>query len=145
MKKGLLMLFVAASLFTACKKKGCTDANASNYVADAEKDDESCTYEAYATFYYEQAASIAWGQAGVTTVEVFVGNVSAGSLPVGTYAGPATPDCGDASNVIYATKNLNTSSTSSFTWELKDQSGTVLNSGTWDAVGGQCTLIPITA
>ena len=52
------MLFVAASLFTACKKKGCTDANAANYVADAEKDDESCTYEAYGTFWFEQADKI---------------------------------------------------------------------------------------
>jgi len=139
------MLFVAASLFTACKKKGCTDANASNYSAEAEKDDESCTYEAYATFWYKQAASITWGQAGVTTVEIFVGNVSAGSLPVGTYGGPSTPTCGAGTDVIYATKNLNTSSTSTFTWELKDQSGTVLKSGTWDAVGEQCTLIEITA
>ena len=74
-----------------------------------------------------------------------MGNVSAGSVPVASYAGPATPTCGDASNVIYATKNLNTSSTATFTWEAKDQNGTVLNSGTWDAVGGQCLLIKIAA
>lgn len=143
MKKSLLMLFVAASLFTACKKKGCTDVNAANYSAEAEKDDESCTYEAYATFWYKQAASIAWDQSGVTTVEVFVGNVSAGSLPVGTYGGPTTPTCGVNNNTIYAVKNLNSSTTSTFTWEIKDQSGTVLDSGTWNAIGGECVLFEV--
>ena len=30
--------------FTSCKKKGCTNENATNYNADAKKDDGSCTY-----------------------------------------------------------------------------------------------------
>ncbi len=32
-------------LSTACKKKGCTDPTASNYNADAKKDDNSCVYD----------------------------------------------------------------------------------------------------
>ena len=44
--KKLLYLFLAVSfIFTACKKEeGCTDAIATNYNADAEDDDGSCTY-----------------------------------------------------------------------------------------------------
>ena len=44
--KKLLYLFLAVSfIFTACKKEeGCTDAIATNYNADAEKDDGSCIY-----------------------------------------------------------------------------------------------------
>ncbi len=44
--KRLLYLLIATSLvFTACKKEeGCTDSQATNYNADAEKDDGSCIY-----------------------------------------------------------------------------------------------------
>lgn len=31
--------------FVSCKKKGCTDPTANNYNAEAEKNDESCTYD----------------------------------------------------------------------------------------------------
>jgi len=40
------ILLAAAMLFvlTGCKKEGCTDSTATNYDADAKKDDGSCTY-----------------------------------------------------------------------------------------------------
>ena len=47
MKKTLILLSVAtigAMTFTGCKKKGCTDATATNYNAKAKKDDASCVY-----------------------------------------------------------------------------------------------------
>lgn len=47
MKRSNILLIVVLALsatFTSCKKKGCTDPTATNYSADAEKDDESCVY-----------------------------------------------------------------------------------------------------
>ena len=45
MKKLLYLFLVVSFIFTACKKEeGCTDAIATNYNADAEDDDGSCTY-----------------------------------------------------------------------------------------------------
>jgi len=46
MKKTILIVagVTLALSFNSCKKKGCTDELASNYSAEAEKDDESCVY-----------------------------------------------------------------------------------------------------
>ncbi len=45
MKKLLYTLFAVSLIFAACKKEeGCTDSVATNFNADADKDDGSCTY-----------------------------------------------------------------------------------------------------
>lgn len=47
MKKGQILILAAVlsvGAMTSCKKKGCIDANANNYNAEAKKDDGSCTY-----------------------------------------------------------------------------------------------------
>jgi hypothetical protein len=41
----ILMLAVLPFVITSCKKKGCTDAAASNYDANAKRDDGTCTYD----------------------------------------------------------------------------------------------------
>ena len=47
MKKLLpyLLIFSLTITFNSCKKEGCTDSQATNYDADATKDDESCMYD----------------------------------------------------------------------------------------------------
>jgi hypothetical protein len=40
----LALVLASVSLFTSCKKKGCTDPDSINYNADAKKDDGSCKY-----------------------------------------------------------------------------------------------------
>ena len=42
--KNFLYLFLFSFAFVSCKKRGCTDPNATNYNADATKDNGSCEY-----------------------------------------------------------------------------------------------------
>ena len=136
------MIICAAGLvFTSCKKKGCTDANASNYSEEATKDDGDCQYEATLTLWYDQASSIAWDLSGVTTIDVFVGGVDVADHPVGTYETIA-PTCA-ALGTINTVKNLGASATSSIDYEFKDQNGASLLTGTWSAVGGECTILEV--
>ena len=41
----LFAIAISTSVFTSCKKRGCTNPNAINYNFDAEKDDGSCMFE----------------------------------------------------------------------------------------------------
>ena len=45
MKKTIFLSLLILAGLTACKKKGCTDPNATNYNSEAEKDDGTCTYD----------------------------------------------------------------------------------------------------
>jgi hypothetical protein len=38
------LLILSATVFTSCKKKGCTDMDADNYSSSAEKSDGSCSF-----------------------------------------------------------------------------------------------------
>lgn len=139
MNKILLTLCATAFIFASCNKKGCIDSNANNYSQEATKDDGKCTYEATATIWFDQQTSIAWDLAGVTTLSVYVGEVLVTTHNVNTYW-PTAPVC-QAAGTINVTKNLNAATTSTISWEVKDQNGASLASGSWAAVGGQCTLI----
>lgn len=47
-----LFLLLVSSSFYSCRKKGCTDSNASNYDEDATKDDGTCSYKPVYGKYY---------------------------------------------------------------------------------------------
>ena len=50
MKKVFLALFVCSVALVSCRKKGCTDPNASNYDSSAKKDNGSCNPSGYYMF-----------------------------------------------------------------------------------------------
>jgi hypothetical protein len=61
--KVLMFVFLAGSLgMTACKKKGCTDAEAVNYNEKAKKDDGTCNYKPVITIVGNNPATIGVGE-----------------------------------------------------------------------------------
>ena len=142
MKKLLFLLIPAAFMIQSCSK-GCTDESATNYSADAKKDDGNCQYEATLTLWWEQSQSISWNQSGVTGLNVYVGEVLVGNGndDPGAYNVTA-PDCEEA-GTITVTKNLGASSSKDIAWQVKDQNDATLKSGSWAATGGACDVVKV--
>ena len=93
MKKILYLFLVLPLIFSSCKKEeGCKDSLASNYNADAETDDGSCTYSIVGTWtvteYLQDGVNIL---ALVPGAQLILGTSSysivatAGTISAGTY------------------------------------------------------------
>lgn len=145
MKKTLLI--VGMGLLTlgtvSCKKKGCIDENATNYDATAEKDDESCTYNAVGVLYYDQNTYLST-LLGQGDLEYFADGTSLGTMAnnnAWTTSG-ATPDCSSSSGVFPFTIDMGGQSKKLFTFTLKKASdGTQFFSVDANLDGGVCTAV----
>lgn len=77
--KNILTLGLIAGFaltFNSCKKKGCMDTNADNYMEDAKKDDGSCTYPTINTNGNGTSGDIA-GQGGTASSTVMFDQTNA--------------------------------------------------------------------
>jgi hypothetical protein len=120
--KNLLLLAVIATVgLVSCKKKGCTDPQATNYSSEAQKDDETCTF----------IPTIA--VTGATTMDVILGTTY-------TDAG-ATATNKDGTSVTVTTdlSQVNTAAVGSFTvtYTATNTHGTASATRTVNVVIGQ--------
>lgn len=69
MRKGFLISFWGIILISCTKKEGCMDIGAINYDATAEKENNSCTYKGFVTFWVKNASI-------VNTVDVTVNGIT---------------------------------------------------------------------
>ena len=129
--KKIMILGLGLLALASCKKEGCIDVDATNYNADAKKDDGTCTYEGKTVFWYNETASTNLTADGATSLTYYVNGEVVGSGAANVYW-TAAPDCGqDAS--ITVTKSLGGSKTSAYTYSVKDQTG-------WEYWSGSVTF-----
>jgi len=128
-------LFVILSLF-ACKKEGCTDENATNPTAGADKDDGSCTYQSTVVFWHNNTTKSIINSHGTSSLTYYLDGTQLGSSDPNVVFDSA-PDCSESTafvrSVAYdegSTKNLN--------FEVKSQTGQLEFSGTISFVHGEC-------
>ena len=110
MKKILYLFLVLPLIFSSCKKEeGCMDSQAANYNADAEEDDESCTYSLVGVWNMTSTNITGLGEIGGQFDEEYYfysnGNWSAVTIPLGETAimsfGSYTSS-GSSLNITYA-------------------------------------------
>jgi hypothetical protein len=139
MKVYLIIFLLLGSVFTSCKKEGCTDSNAINYAADAKKDNGTCTYSGSTVFWLNSATGVFLLSSGVTYLEVYVDGSLVGGMSTSSSFGSA-PACN--SGGVTFTSELGTSTSKTISYEVKNSTfapnGPVIYSGSTVIQGGQC-------
>lgn len=139
--KTLIATCVMALAFMSCKKdpvKGCKTSYATNYNSSAEEDDGSCTYESKVIFWQNQTNASSWAAAGVTALTFYVDGQVIGSCAANVY-NTSAPTC-SGSGAASVTKSLGNSSSKSFSYSIKDQTGYAWYSGSVTLDGSVCSI-----
>lgn len=135
----LMMTFA----FVSCKKQeGCTDKNASNYSADAEEDDGTCTYEGSLVFWYNQATSEGLQFDLSSSLSFYVDGIIVGSTATSQYWTGA-PTCG-ANASITVDKNLGLVKSKSYPYQVIDDWGDVIWEGNVTIDANSCYQLQLT-
>jgi hypothetical protein len=144
-KKSLFIssMLIMSVAFVSCKKEeGCTDKNASNYSADAEEDDGTCTYKGSVVFWYGQATSEELQFDLSSSLSFYVDGIIVGSTATTQYwtGGPA---CG-ANGSITVEKDLGLVKSKSYPYQVKDDWGDVIWEGNVTVDANSCLAFELT-
>ena len=167
-KKSILFIFII-TLLNSCsidvQRNGCTDPYANNYESFADYDDGSCLYacddpyssnfgvlssipiceyEADVVFYEDVAAAIYFDNLGIDYLDVYVGIEYVGTLQANlgfTYVPACYPIDPDA---VHFTLLWEENQTSTFTWTVRDGTGTIHYSGTDLILANSCLPMELT-
>lgn len=145
--KLLLLIASALFIFTACKKEGCTDSLAKNYDNEAEKNDNSCTYETSVIFWINANSSTNFKNNMINSIDLYIDGSKVGQMNTSSDQ-LVTPEC----NTVGLTHvmDLGASNSTSITYEIKYMaySPTGYNEytyaeGTLQLAGGECNAFLI--
>ncbi len=118
--KFILGLFVLCFLTQACKRKGCTHANASNYSSDAKKDCGCCTYEGSMVFWIDKAESeYLVNNYGTKTLTFLVDGQRVATVSSSDYT-DSSPSCGQA-KAVTVVKDMGKSETATYLVSILDE------------------------
>jgi hypothetical protein len=126
-------------IFVSCKKLGCTDENAVNFEKEAQKNDQSCTYEGSVGIWFDSLKYAEYANNGVQTLTYYVNGKEKGLVPIWPYADPAGLTC-FSPGVFRINFDLGKAARQSMTLLVKRETGAVIDDYTINVEGGKCEL-----
>lgn len=138
----LTLTLLSVLIFSSCKQEGCTDKNAVNYSADADKDDGTCKFEGKIVFWYNQTAATYLINNGSTSLTFYCDGAIVGSTSTSVYWTGA-PDCGSNASIT-VTKDLGFSKTKSYSYSVIDDLGNVIWGGEVSLDANTCLAFQLT-
>ncbi len=136
MKNIILPMFLIISLL-GCRKEGCTDVLATNYDANAKKDNGLCEYEANLVFWYDQSVMDFLVNDGATSLYFYIDGTLEETIPL-TVWWTSAPHC-DENGAINVKINMGKNNTDVSRIEVYDQTGWKYYDFNAEYSGGGCT------
>ena len=136
------ILSISLFLIASCvKESGCTHKSAKNDSKTAEKDCNCCSYEGQYVFWYGKTTADWLVNNNITSLTYYVNGQIVGSQKASLYWTGA-PECGQSASVT-ATKNLGSSKSRSYIFQVKDQDNVVIWEGIADYEGNVCSKMEL--
>jgi hypothetical protein len=111
---------------SSCRKSGCQDERATNFVPKAKKDDGSCTYQCNVLFWWKQQYADELINNGTSMLTMVLYEQAYGSAEPTAYYN-SLPVCGEQNNQgISVIINMGRNPTSIVDYEIVNQDGDVL-------------------
>jgi hypothetical protein len=141
MKKILALTigFLLLSGIYSCKREGCTDSSSKNHSSKAKKDDGTCEFESRTSFWFNQNVSNFLTNYGVTTLHVYIDDISVGEIDVADWE--TGPDCGG--NNLTVTNKYTGENAKTYKYEGRAQNGTLHFQGTFTASPNECLAVEL--
>ncbi len=123
-------------IMPSCKTEGCTNPNAENYDAEADKDCGCCQYSASVVFWYNQSAAEYLMDDDATSLTFYINGQIVGSTGTNVYW-PSALSCG-SNGSITVEKDLGEETSKTYSYAVKDQTGFTYWNGNITFEAGTC-------
>jgi hypothetical protein len=142
MRTLVTLITITGTFFIAsCTKEGCTDPNAWNYNRSAKKNDGSCQYKGEVVIWYGSYTANQLINDDAYSLTFYVDGQIVGSTSTSVYWTSA-PACGDNGSITIS-RDLGGSTTGSFPYTVRDQTGFLYWSGTLNFEANQCKSVQL--
>lgn len=143
MRKIILLCALASFILIGCKKKGCTDPFALNYNTEAEKDDETCTYDGHLVFWFTSVTATNFVNASIPNLDFYLNGEKVGNVSM-TQFSSGQPTCG-GSEGFTATYDLGKETLINVPFSIMEGgTSNAIQSGNISIKSTPCTWIEVT-
>ena len=143
--KRLFFISIFSIILYSCnvERGGCTDLNAYNYQSYADFDNGSCMYTSDIVFYQDVAAAVYFtNNVGIDWLDLTVNGEYIGTIDAALGLS-YIPDCSELDAITFSLEWQDASS-SSFTWQIRDETGFKHYEGVESVIPNDCLTVGLT-